>query len=34
MYMYPRFQTNNREKNSDKLCDTLKSKYENVQLKN
>ena len=29
--MYPRFQTNNREKNTDKLCDTLKSKYENVQ---
>ena len=29
--MYPRFQTNNRGKNTDKLCDTLKSKYENVQ---
>ena len=29
--MYPRFQTNNKEKNTDKLCDTLKSKYENVQ---
>lgn len=29
--MYPRFQTNNGEKNTDKLCDTLESKYENVQ---
>ena len=31
MYMYPSFKQITEKKNSDKLCDTLKSKYENVQ---
>ena len=32
--MYPRFQTNNREKNTDKLCDTFVStKMFNKKLK-